>query len=189
MKCNLEEYFERRKSVFTGPFRAPATLVVKWAFDIAQAIKCLHGMAPKIIHRDIKPRNVLIAFNNAAILSDMGLCKVNIVNPPVSIHLRICLDISIDMALCEQTVEKENPGSTAFHSINFARSSQLWYVRKTLHRLACPSCFDAATAATFQRSNRLTRMKEEKRKQTKMRCAGVGGHAKEDRRYYSFRDR
>ena len=24
-------------------------------------------------------------------------------------------------------------------------------------------------------------MKEEKRKQTKMRCAGVGGHAKEDR--------
>ena len=106
MKCNLEEYFERRKSVFTGPFRAPATLVVEWAFDIAQAIKCLHGMAPKIIHRDIKPRNVLIAFNNAAILSDMGLCKVNIVNQPVSIHLRICLDISIDMALCEQTVEK-----------------------------------------------------------------------------------
>ena len=193
MKCNLEEYFERRKSVFTGPFRAPATLVVEWAFDIAQAIKCLHGMAPKIIHRDIKPRNVLIAFNNAAILSDMGLCKVNIVNQPVSIHLRICLDISIDMALCEQTVEKgkSRVDSIAIQSTSRDQVSCGMYGRLCID-LRAPPVLMLPPLLHFQRSNRPLHLQHERGEtQTDQDALCRCRRARERRqaRYYSFRDR
>jgi len=31
-----------------------------WSLDLAEAIKFIHGLVPKIIHRDIKPDNVLL---------------------------------------------------------------------------------------------------------------------------------
>ena len=75
MKCNLEEYFERKKSIFTGPYKAPQGMVSKWALDIAEALRFLHGMTPKIVHRDLKPGNVLLDHNLTCKIGDLGLCK------------------------------------------------------------------------------------------------------------------
>jgi len=50
-------------------------MVSTWAYDLAQAIQFLHALTPKLIHRDIKPNNVMLDKDLNCKLGDFGLCK------------------------------------------------------------------------------------------------------------------
>jgi len=76
LRCTLEEHFERKKGFLTGSYyQAPASMVSKWTFELAQAIHFLHTLTPKIIHRDIKPGNVMLNHDLTCKLIDLGLSK------------------------------------------------------------------------------------------------------------------
>jgi len=49
--------------------------VTTWSLDLAEGIKFVHGLVPKIIHRDIKPDNVLLDVHLRCKLGDFGLSK------------------------------------------------------------------------------------------------------------------
>ena len=51
------------------------SMVSKWTFELAQAIHFLHTLTPKIIHRDIKPGNVMLNHDLTCKLIDLGLSK------------------------------------------------------------------------------------------------------------------
>ncbi|KAF0683436.1 Aste57867_24561 [Aphanomyces stellatus] len=48
---------------------------IKMAIDIARALAYMHGLSPKLIHRDLKSKNVLLTSKMVAKLSDFGLSR------------------------------------------------------------------------------------------------------------------
>jgi eukaryotic-like serine/threonine-protein kinase len=53
----------------------PVELVLKWAQELGSALTYLHQQTPPVIHRDIKPGNIKLGANGAAILVDFGIAK------------------------------------------------------------------------------------------------------------------
>jgi serine/threonine protein kinase len=57
-----------------GP--VPVTQAVQWIAQIADALEFLHRQNPPIIHRDVKPANIIITPGGQAMLVDFGLVKI-----------------------------------------------------------------------------------------------------------------
>lgn len=54
----------------------PEDKVVTWIGQVCEALTYLHTQNPPIIHRDIKPQNIIITNEGVAMLVDFGLAKI-----------------------------------------------------------------------------------------------------------------
>ncbi|MCX6068495.1 MAG: serine/threonine-protein kinase, partial [Chloroflexi bacterium] len=54
----------------------PEDQVVDWLKQICEALSYIHSQNPPVIHRDIKPQNIIIDQSGNAILVDFGLAKL-----------------------------------------------------------------------------------------------------------------
>jgi len=72
----LEDVFQRRKEENGGKTWKPSVRqVLHWATDLARALCFLHKQSPAVLHRDLKPGNLLLTEDNHVKLSDFGLSK------------------------------------------------------------------------------------------------------------------
>jgi len=62
------------EALLKGQGRLPVDRVLRHATDLAEALQAAHEH--RVLHRDIKPRNVLIAADGRALLGDFGLARV-----------------------------------------------------------------------------------------------------------------
>lgn len=67
---DLQEKLDRA----AGPL--PEAQVVAWIAQVCDALAYLHTRTPPIIHRDVKPKNIIITAEGRAILVDFGIAKV-----------------------------------------------------------------------------------------------------------------
>ncbi|MGC1374734.1 MAG: protein kinase [Anaerolineales bacterium] len=58
-----------------GPI--PEAKLLPWADQVCSALDYLHRQRPPVIHRDVKPENIIIDENNRAHLVDFGIAKID----------------------------------------------------------------------------------------------------------------
>jgi len=73
---SLEEYFS--KKIDSGySYRPPRSVVYAWIMDMMRALEFLHNRDPIIIHRDMKPGNLLLTKDLTTLkLADFGMGKI-----------------------------------------------------------------------------------------------------------------
>ncbi|MFT3892784.1 MAG: serine/threonine-protein kinase [Anaerolineales bacterium] len=59
----------------SGPL--PYSIAYYWLNQIASALTLLHSKTPPILHRDVKPSNIIITPDDKAVLVDFGLAKLH----------------------------------------------------------------------------------------------------------------
>lgn len=74
--CVLREYIEGRSlDEFVKQSHMTEELLIQIATGIAQAMKQLHDAKPPIIHRDIKPQNIIVKEDKSIALIDFGISR------------------------------------------------------------------------------------------------------------------
>ena len=53
--------------------RVPSSLLMKWGRQICQGLAGLHSLSPPVLHRDLKPDNVLLGSDRSVRIVDFGL--------------------------------------------------------------------------------------------------------------------
>jgi len=72
---SLEDVFRGKSEELGEPWRPSVRQVLAWATDLARALCFLHKQSPAVIHRDLKPGNLLLSEDRRLKLSDFGLSK------------------------------------------------------------------------------------------------------------------
>jgi len=77
MRCSLKEYAntQSRLAGTRAYWSAPQHLLLTWATNLYDVLTFLHSRSPPIVHRDIKPDNLLIDENLNLRLGDFGLSR------------------------------------------------------------------------------------------------------------------
>lgn len=61
---------------------------INWIGEVCDALNYLHKQNPPVIHRDIKPQNIIITPENRAVLVDFGVAKVHNINQQTTLGAR-----------------------------------------------------------------------------------------------------
>ena len=74
---NLEQYYETKKQARRSrQWRPRTSRAVSWVEDILSALTFLHSQTPPVLHRDIKPGNMLLSADGRSIkIGDFGLSR------------------------------------------------------------------------------------------------------------------
>jgi len=73
---SLEDTFEKRRMDKGSAWRPPAHVVHGWGLELGRALCFLHNCTPPVIHRDLKPGNLLLTAEGHLKVSDFGLSKI-----------------------------------------------------------------------------------------------------------------
>ena len=68
------EDLQRKLEQAGGPLAE--AMLLGWVEQVCEALSYLHAQNPPVIHRDIKPRNIIITPQGQALLVDFGIAKV-----------------------------------------------------------------------------------------------------------------
>ncbi|CAE8711737.1 unnamed protein product [Polarella glacialis] len=72
---DLERYYMAKRKQTQGVWHAPLLQTLQWAGDTARALCYLHTSDPPLVHRDMKPLNLLLSADCKTLkLVDFGLC-------------------------------------------------------------------------------------------------------------------
>lgn len=106
-----------------GAALMPATTAVDLVRQVCQGLHCAHAQRPPVVHRDIKPQNILVGYENDGLrarLSDFGLAKQ---------ANRLTL-----LATAAGTLAFKPPEALGDHSAD-SLASDIWALGVTLYRL------------------------------------------------------
>lgn len=73
---DLERYYCNKSKQLGHPFRPQWDLFLKWARAVARALSFLHSCARPVIHRDLKPLNLLLTSTLDLKVTDFGISKL-----------------------------------------------------------------------------------------------------------------
>ena len=77
MRCVLREYVPGHALSEVAANRAFTDgEIIRVGMQLCDQLSCLHGMRPPVIHRDIKPQNVVLRPDGTAVLIDFGISRV-----------------------------------------------------------------------------------------------------------------
>src|SRR6266699_5536613 len=85
--------------------------VIAWLLPIMQVLQELHSRTPAVIHRDIKPGNIILTPDQTAVLVDFGLTKLYDPNSDTQTMVRA---VSGGYSPVEQYVGKTSPQSDIY---------------------------------------------------------------------------
>lgn len=73
---DLERHFISQAKKAGKNYQPPRSTLTKWSSGVARALGYLHGHTPQIIHRDMKPMNLLLTRNAEELkVTDFGISK------------------------------------------------------------------------------------------------------------------
>lgn len=74
---SLEDVYNAKHKERGGKsWRPPTQTIHMWALELARALNFLHKCIPTILHRDLKPGNLLLTQEGHLKVSDFGLSKI-----------------------------------------------------------------------------------------------------------------
>ena len=68
----------------------PVAVQLKWAREIAAGVRYLHERDPPVVHRDLKPGNVLLTYEWIAKISDFGSARTKVDQVIQTAHIGTC---------------------------------------------------------------------------------------------------
>jgi len=73
---DLERYYMAQAKKAGHYYRPPVPTLLKWSSAVARGLAFMHGCERPVIHRDLKPLNLLLTKSNEVKVTDFGISKL-----------------------------------------------------------------------------------------------------------------